>query len=311
LSQHRSANVEHQPNLVEPVTLEPLTATSEGYVSAAGVRYAVEDGVVRMLRQIDPELALELEAQDRAADEYTDPGLLMPRYEPDMARLALLECFGGQPPSGMILDAGCGVGLLGKMFPDLGLVGLDASMTLLRRATAGYRLRVEASAETLPFADGTFDVVVALNMLHHVIRPEVAVREFARVLREGGTLVAVDPRKVAPIEFAKRVLRGKNPAFAPSHKAFGTDEYETLVKCDGRFDVVESRRVGFVTLLTMAGFDALGWSYRLKRPDRVADALRTLDQVFFRAPKVERLGLNLVVRGVRTARPGYAGTRVT
>jgi len=288
--------------LLEPGTRVPLRAESDAYVGSNGTRYEIEDGVVRLLGAVDPALAAELRAQDIALEEYRDPGLLMPRYERDMARLALVELFGGSPPQGDILDAGCGIGLLGRLYPQLKLVGLDASMTLIREAKDGYRLRVEASAETLPFADASFDVVIALNMLHHVINPDRAVSEFARVLRPGGTLVAVDPRKVGVIELAKQVLRGRDTAFAPSHKAFGVEEYDHLVEQQGLFTLERRERVGLFTLVSMGGLDALKLSPRLPNPELAANLLRSVDQALFRVPGVSRAGLNLAIRATRTAR---------
>ena len=47
-----------------------------------------------------------------------------------------------------------------------------------------------ADAADLPFADDSFDVIAAHYMLYHVPNPEQALREFHRVLRPGGTLVA-------------------------------------------------------------------------------------------------------------------------
>jgi SAM-dependent methyltransferase len=286
--------------LVEPKTLGELEYDSGFFRSASGQRYAVEDGIVRMLRDVDPDLARELEAQHSALEEYTSPKLLTPRYERDMAELALVELFGGTPPSGTILDAGCGIGLLGTLYPDLGLIGLDASLTLLKEARKGYRLRVEASAEAMPFRSGAFDVVVALNMLHHVISPDRAVREFARLLRPGGHLVAVDPRKVPPVEVAKRLLRSGDSAFAPTHKAFTVEEYRSIVEQDGLFRIRESKRVGLVSLLAMGGLDALRISNRIHDADRVVRLLRETDRLLFRIPGVEQAGLNLAVLATRT-----------
>lgn len=286
-------------HLVDPLTRAPVSLAGSAYVNAASERYEIEDGIVRMLRRIDPALAREIEAQDAALEEYANPDFLMPHYEREMAALALVELFGGSPPEGRILDAGCGIGLLGRLYPSLDLVGVDASMTLLRHATTGYRLRVEASAEALPFADRSFDVVVALNMLHHVIDPARAVREFARVLVPGGTLVAVDPRKVWPIEIAKRVLRGNNAAFAPTHKAFGVDEYAALVSQDGAFEIEDYRRVGLFSLIGMGGLDALKLSKRLGAPKPILEAFTTLDRWAFAVPGVARAGLNLALRARR------------
>lgn len=278
----------------------PLRADGGALVSPDGARFLREGRIVRTLRNVDPELARELEAQEAAIDEYTDPALLMPRYERHVAEVAVVQLFGGRPPTGRILDAGCGIGMLGRLYPELGLVGLDASMPLLRRATSGYRLLIEGSAEALPFADATFDVVVALNMLHHVIRPTAAVREFARVLRPGGTLVAVDPRKVAAVELAKRLLRARDAAFAPTHKAFGVDEYDAIIRCGGRFRVDDARRVGLLSLLGMGGLDATRLSRLVPAPELAVRLLRRADDALFALPGVADAGLNLALRATRT-----------
>jgi ubiquinone/menaquinone biosynthesis C-methylase UbiE len=285
--------------LIDPVTREAVRPSGEGYASSTGDYFPREDGIVRMLRNVDGPLSLELEAQEHALSEYSDPAFLMSRYERHMAELALEQLFGGEPPKGRILDVGCGIGLLGRMYPDLRLVGVDASMTLLREATTGYALRVEASAEALPFQAATFDVVVALNMLHHVINPDAAVREFARVLKPGGTLIAVDPRKVAPVELAKSLLRGNNKAFAPTHKAFTVGEYTKLVVQGDLFSIQEFRRVGLLSLLGMGGLDALRLSRYLPMRDRIVEGLVKADQLAFAVPGVARAGLNLAARARR------------
>jgi len=288
--------------LVEPGSLRPLTRDGKAFVGPTGERYVVEGDIVRLLRNVDSDLSVELEAQSNALEEYMSPKFLMPRYERDMAELALIELFGGSPPRGRILDAGCGIGILGRLYPDLGLVGLDASIHLLREARSGYRLLVEASAEAIPFPSGSFDVVVALNMLHHVINPERAVREFARLLKPGGSLVAVDPRKVAPIELAKRMLRSKDAAFAPTHKAFTVDEYATLVQKDGLFSIARSERVGLASLVAMGGLDAARLSPFVPSPDRFVGALRGVDRLLFAIPGVARAGLNLAILATRSPR---------
>jgi SAM-dependent methyltransferase len=50
-----------------------------------------------------------------------------------------------------------------------------------------------ASAMALPFADGTFDVVAAFDVLEHCEPESVAVAELARVLRPGGRLLVAVP----------------------------------------------------------------------------------------------------------------------
>lgn len=294
-----SDDVQPERWLTTPGGNAPLRADGDALVAPDGERFVREGRIVRTLRNVDPDLARELEAQEAAIEEYTDPRLLMPRYERHVAEVAVVQLFGGRRPSGRILDAGCGIGMLGRLYPDLGLVGLDASMPLLRRATVGYRLLIEGSAEALPFADATFDVVVALNMLHHVIRPDAAVREFARVLRPGGTLVAVDPRRVGAVELAKRLLRSRDAAFAPTHKAFGVDEYDAIVRCGGLFRIEDARRVGLLSLLGMGGLDATRLSRLVPAPELAVSLLKRADDALFSVPGVADAGLNLALRATR------------
>jgi SAM-dependent methyltransferase len=100
-----------------------------------------------------------------------------------------------------VLDIGCGPGWLwdqGKTaFPDgLWLTLADFSPGMVDDAVksaqaAGQYARVEgvvADASSLPFADASFDAVLACHMLYHVPDARVALSEFKRVLRPGGIL---------------------------------------------------------------------------------------------------------------------------
>lgn len=53
---------------------------------------------------------------------------------------------------------------------------------------------VKGDALELPYADGTFDVVIASEILEHVTEDDRAVAEFIRVLKPGGTLAVTVPR---------------------------------------------------------------------------------------------------------------------
>src|SRR5690242_14186700 len=79
-----------------------------------GDTYPIEDGIVRMLGPVDRLLEAELEAQVIAAPQYLDERFLVIRYERTNARLVVEEMLGSA--TGAILDAGCGVGLLGRMW---------------------------------------------------------------------------------------------------------------------------------------------------------------------------------------------------
>ena len=98
-----------------------------------------------------------------------------------------------------LLDLGCAYGFLVVEALEAGFdaLGVDASRFAVGEAGAWAppavgRLLV-AHAERLPFADASFDVVTAFDVLEHVPRPELLLAEAARVLRPGGLLVGATP----------------------------------------------------------------------------------------------------------------------
>lgn len=110
----------------------------------------------------------------------------------DLAHSLVQRFFHSRP--GRLLDVGCGTGATLRTLGSFGLaVGLDYSRLALdycRRR--GQRALVQADAERLPFADGSFDAVTLLDLLEHV-DDELAMREVARVLRPGGWVFITVP----------------------------------------------------------------------------------------------------------------------
>jgi ubiquinone/menaquinone biosynthesis C-methylase UbiE len=49
--------------------------------------------------------------------------------------------------------------------------------------------------KALPFPDESFDLILNINSLHMVSRPEIVLVEFRRLLRSGGTLIMSHPQK--------------------------------------------------------------------------------------------------------------------
>jgi len=92
---------------------------------------------------------------------------------------------------GRTLDVGCGTGRNLPLFPArTKIVGVDFTFESLLRARKREprALLVRASAEALPFREGSFDTVVSGLVLCSVARPDIAVAEMRRVLRDDGQL---------------------------------------------------------------------------------------------------------------------------
>lgn len=99
---------------------------------------------------------------------------------------------GTAPKLGCALDLGGGAG---SMRPALEricgqVVALDRDEGLLR---ADGRAAVAGDLARLPFADASFDLVAAFDVLEHVADEGAALREIERVLRPGGLFVASVP----------------------------------------------------------------------------------------------------------------------
>lgn len=103
----------------------------------------------------------------------------------------------------LILDAGCGFGgtiaSLNKQYNQLSLVGLNIDPRQLERAKQTVHPQpsnqisfVEGDACQLPFADASFDVVLAVECIFHFPSRAAFFQEARRVLRPGGKLAICD-----------------------------------------------------------------------------------------------------------------------
>ncbi len=111
--------------------------------------------------------------------------------------LALIERFATDTSELAILDAGCGTGGMLHSLSRFGSVtALDNSPDALRLAkTRKTGAVVQASVERLPLAEKSFHLVTSFDVLYHldVHSDTEALREIARVLRPGGTLLVRVP----------------------------------------------------------------------------------------------------------------------
>jgi ubiquinone/menaquinone biosynthesis C-methylase UbiE len=126
---------------------------------------------------------------------------VMARLNRDMERAAVGEL--DPKPGDDVLAIGFGPGVgIQELVPRLErgcIAGIDPSATMVERARrrnrgavdSGQLVLVEAAADAIPFPDGAFRGVVAVNSMQ-LWRPlEGSLREVARVLAPGGALVTV------------------------------------------------------------------------------------------------------------------------
>ena len=100
---------------------------------------------------------------------------------------------------GIAADIGCGSGFIteGLIRAGLRVVAVDQSEAMLAEMKRKFPTIAEVDyrcgeAEGLPIADGSVDYAFANMYLHHLERPAIAIKEMARILKPGGTLVITD-----------------------------------------------------------------------------------------------------------------------
>jgi SAM-dependent methyltransferase len=100
-------------------------------------------------------------------------------------------------PHWRVLEVGSGTGANLPVLAALGVrlvVACDLSVEALSHGAPGRAVSLaRADACRLPFADGSFDVVLAADVIEHLDDDRQALEEFARVLRPGGHLILTVP----------------------------------------------------------------------------------------------------------------------
>jgi SAM-dependent methyltransferase len=182
------------------------------YVARAGVVRAVFDAD----RSVDEYERVLVEAHGARRRSASAPGSLTDadralldrilRNEADMAfrrrTRELLEYLELRDGDG-VLDVGCGMGfslMAMSKLRDVTLTGIDSDPERLAWAQReGVPAEfVHADAERLPFADDSFDKVLASEVLEHLTDDCAALVEMARVLRPGGVLAISVPNARFP-----------------------------------------------------------------------------------------------------------------
>ena len=110
-------------------------------------------------------------------------------------------------PNQYILDAGCGVGIFENLItekdiPGLKIVAVDFSKKMLEQARKNLRNSQNSLVDfsqvdlnkTLPYKNGIFDAVFSNNVIYALTDPARVVKEFYRILREGGRVVLSTPK---------------------------------------------------------------------------------------------------------------------
>ncbi len=129
-------------------------------------------------------------------------------------------------PDARVLDVAAGSGLLARALARRAkeVVAVDITPEMLAggreaatREGLGNITFMQAEAESLPFEDGSFDLVVTRFSLHHIAEPQRVVDEMARVARGRGRVLLIDMLVHEDPDFAQRanaIERRRDPSHA-------------------------------------------------------------------------------------------------
>jgi len=98
-------------------------------------------------------------------------------------------------PHHTVLDVGGGTGRVAvQMIPIAqSTIIADSALKMIREAQKKGIIAINANAEQLPFKDGTFDRIIMVDALHHVVDQRQTLDELRRLLKPGGMLVIEEP----------------------------------------------------------------------------------------------------------------------
>lgn len=163
-------------------------------------------------------------------------------------------------PDQKVLDAGCGTGIISRLYPNYMIAGMDISPEMVSRCPVKWiyfydknnvpsatwmRLHVTGDVCLKSItADETTDAIVCRSLLHHLPDHKLALAEFHRVLKPGGKLVCWEPSSSWLVERVRNFTQ-HGDRFSHVHHSFKPCQIVKDLEESG-FKVEEIRHMGFL-----------------------------------------------------------------
>ena len=163
------------------------------------------------------------------------------------SKVSIIRELAALPVSGRLLDVGGGTGRVSSAIRDLVdvVVIVDVSFGMLDKADRSSLKPVCGGSESLPFADNSFERVIMVDALHHVIHHADSAREMFRVLKPGGLLVIEEPDirtfGVKLIALAEKILLMRSHFLGPNEimKLFPDGEKSIRLEDDTAWVIIK------------------------------------------------------------------------
>jgi SAM-dependent methyltransferase len=172
----------------------------------AGRHFALAS--VDILKQREPRWRVAQAKEDafwkRGGVFEAEMNRVLSRYAPVIADISR-----GLAPGAAVLDVGCGPTCVGRLCEAGTKTYLDPLMDSFlqvcpEKLPVGEK--IQATAESIPKEDRSFDVVLCINALDHMIEPSRALSEMRRVLKPGGLFVLGIFLHPGPIAWGRRLI---------------------------------------------------------------------------------------------------------
>lgn len=169
-------------------------------------------------------MTLSLDRQNAYRRQYA---AMRPGWQPATARYeALIRAH--LRPGRRVLDLGCGRGGVMEQLGEAVThpLGFDPDLVSLIEYRLPGMPRAAASADAIPLADSTVDLVLTSWVLEHLPNPARTFGEVARVLRMGGAFIFLTPGSASPAALINRALRPLQRVLVPL--IYGRDESDAF-----------------------------------------------------------------------------------
>ncbi len=237
----------------------------------------------------------EIEVQDKVAKFY-EGVRYKNRYTLKYNAYWNKKLVKGYNGPGLVLDNGCGVGILANFIDKKKLIGCDISLNMLLNAKKRMDKLVNSDSEQLPFKDDCFDFMVVNSLLHHLDNEENALAEMKRIMKKGSRVIISEPIS-NPVNTLLRGSVSKSGHFSEQHHDYGKKEFADIVK--------KHFKIKKIDFLGYLGYPMLGF------PDVVdvfkyfpfkgvfSSALIAFDNVISKVPLLRKLSWHMIIKAER------------